>query len=140
MSRWLTVAALVAGLALAAGCGPPDQRTGTKTLNRAMSKAFKRASAAAYRMTTNHTWKGIVAYARVHCHPRGGTPKTARHWSCGVLWRRRFQTRKHTATYGVSVDPRGCFQAASGNFPARLPERVLGRDAANPLVHIRSCP
>jgi hypothetical protein len=140
--RLLAVAAAVAGVALAAGCGHSGPRTNPKTLNPSMSKAFKRASAATYRMTTSRKWKGLVAYARVRCHPDGPEPKTDAgwHWSCRVLWRRRFQTHKHVATYGVSVDRLGCFQAASGDFPRRVPERVLGRDADNPLVHIRSCP
>jgi hypothetical protein len=35
----------------------------------------------------------------------------------------------------------GCFEARSGAFVDRLPERVLGdRLAGNPLVYIRSCP
>jgi hypothetical protein len=35
----------------------------------------------------------------------------------------------------------GCFEARTGAFLGRLPERVLGdRLAGNPLIYIRSCP
>jgi hypothetical protein len=142
--RHLAVVAMAAaGLAMgAAGCGQLEHRTGPQTLDKAMSKAFKRASAAAYRMTTNHADRKLVAYARFRCRPRGPEPKTDADWSwfCKVLWLRRDAVSHHVATYGVSVDKRGCFEAVSGNFAPRLPERVLGREAPNPLVYIRSCP
>jgi hypothetical protein len=141
--RHLAAMAMVGGVALGgAGCSQLDHRTGPKTLDKAMSKAFKRASAAAYRMTTNHADRNVVSYARFSCRPRGPEPKTDADWSwfCKVLWLRRDRPEHHLATYGVSVDKRGCFEAVSANFVPHLPERVLGREAENPLVYIRSCP
>lgn len=141
-ARHLTLVA-VASLALGtAGCQRLDHRTGTQTMDKAMSKAFKRSFAAAYRMTTNHTWKSVVSFARFRCRPRGPEPRTDADWSwfCQVLWRRRGLPAQHFATYGVSVDEHGCFEAVTGSFPPRLHELVLNRSAANPLVYIRSCP
>jgi hypothetical protein len=136
----LATASLVVG---ATGCSQLEHRTGPQTLDKAMSKAFKRAGAAAYRMTTNHADRKIVSYARFRCRPRGPEPKSDADWSwfCKVLWLRRDRPDHRLATYGVSVDARGCFEAVSDNFVPHLPERVLGgRPEPNPLVYIRSCP
>jgi hypothetical protein len=129
----------------AAGCGQRlERRTGRATLERAMSRAFKRHYAAAYRMTTGHARRRIIRHAAVSCRPRGPQPKDAGvawSWSCGVRYYSRRDRRGHVATYGVRVGALGCFEARSGSFEARLPERVLGnRLAKDPLVYIRSCP
>jgi hypothetical protein len=142
--RHLAVLAAVAALAVGAtGCSQLDHRTGPKTLDQAMSKSFKRAGAAAHRMTTNHAFRDVISYARFRCRPRGPEPKGNADWSwfCKVLWLRSDRPGHHLATYGVSVDQRGCFEAVSANFRPLLPERVLGgRLETNPLVYIRSCP
>ena len=136
--------AVAAALAVGAtGCGQLDHRTGPRTMSQAMSKAFKRASAAAYRMTTGHADRDIVRHARATCRPRTPEPAsddTDWSWFCKLLWYRKQRADAHLATYGVFVDGRGCFQAVSGNFPSHLHERVLHRREENPLVYIRSCP
>ncbi len=138
------VAACLAAL-LAAGCGERlDNRTGPQTMDVEMSRAFKRAAAGAFRMRTGRADRHAVRHATVHCRPTAPQPDTeARDWPwfCRVLWYARAARRGRNATYGVMVDPRGCFEARSGDFPYRLPERVLGgRPARNPLVYFRSCP
>jgi hypothetical protein len=135
-------AVLVAGTA---GCGKRyDLRTGPATFERAMSKAFKRNYAAAYRMTTGHANRRIVRHADVRCRPRGAQPDDEGRswpWFCRVRYYTRRDPRPHIATYGVQVGALGCFEARSDAFVDRLPERVLGdRLAGNPLVYIRSCP
>lgn len=140
---WLALAAvLAAGLG---GCGDRfDKRTGKFTLERAVSRAFKRNYAAAYRMSTNHAYRLIVRHADVRCHPEGRPPdddSIAWPWFCRVRYYWRRDARPHLATYGVRVGALGCFEARSGAFVDRLPERVLGnRLKSNPLVYIRSCP
>jgi hypothetical protein len=139
------LAATTAACVLAAGgagCQKLHHRTGQDKLPHAMSKAFKRAYAASYRMTTGRPRSRIIRFARATCRPRGPEPTTDRDWpwTCRILWIRRDRPGAHLATYGVRVDMRGCFQASSASFPARLPERVLHRPARNPLIHFRSCP
>jgi hypothetical protein len=139
----LAAVAAAGTLALgAAGCGQLEHRTGPKTMDLAMSKSFKRSAAAAYRMTTGHPNRSIVRHARTNCRPRGPEPQgDARwRWFCKVLWFQKDRPEGHLATYGLSVDSRGCFEARSADFPLRLRERVLDRPAENPLVYIRSCP
>jgi hypothetical protein len=137
---------LVAVLAAATtGCGKRyDIRTGRATLERAMSKAFKRNYAAAYRMRTGHANRGVIRHAAVRCRPRGPQPDDEGRqwpWHCRVRYYRRHSSRAHIATYGTQVGALGCFEARSSAFVDRLPERVLGhRLAGNPLVYIRSCP
>jgi hypothetical protein len=131
--------------AWAAGCGERfDRRTGPITLERAVSRAFKRNYAAAYRMTTGHAYRLIVRHADVRCRPRGKPPDDEGQpwpWSCRVRWYWRRDPRAHIVTYGVQVGALGCFEARSGAFVDRLPERILGnRLESNPLVYIRSCP
>jgi hypothetical protein len=142
--RRAAVLALGACVALAAGgCGErPDVRIGPRTIDKAMSKAFKRAYAASYRMRTARADEEIVGHARARCRARGPEPADDRTWSwfCRVLWRLRDSGRGGIATYGVQVNDRSCFEATSGNFPPRLVERALERPARNPLVYIRSCP
>jgi hypothetical protein len=140
---WIALIAVLAGSA--AGCGDRfEKRTGKYTLQRAMSRAFKRNYAAAYRMTTNHAFRLIVRHADVRCRPIGKQPENdseAWPWFCRVRYYWRKDPRAHIATYGVRVGALGCFEARSGAFVDRLPERVLGnRLASNPLVYIRSCP
>ena len=124
------------------GCHKLDHRTGPQKLDQAMSKAFKRAYAAYYRMTTGRPRSRIVRSAKTACHPREPAPHSDRGWKwfCAIQWIRRDRTTGGTATYGVEVDPRGCFQASSASFPPRAYELVLHRPAPNPLDHIRSCP
>jgi hypothetical protein len=139
----LAAVALLAGLALAAGgCTKLQHRTDRKTLDGAVSKAFKRSYAAAYRMTTARSRKGIVLFAKVACVPHGPEPRGERAWpwSCRIEWQRRDRDVSHVSRYEVRVDPRGCFDATTSDFPAKLHERKLHRPAPNPLVYIRSCP
>jgi hypothetical protein len=137
----LLVLALAAG---AAGCGTRyEVRTGKATLERAVSRAFKRSYAAAYRMTTGRANRSVLRHADVRCRPRQRQPSDDSrpwHWTCRVLFYRRGDTRGRIATYGLRVGALGCFEARSGAFADRLPERVLSRTASNPLVYIRSCP
>jgi hypothetical protein len=128
-----------------AGCGRRyDVRTGRPTLERAMSRAFKRHYAAEVRMRTGHANKRAVRHADVRCRPLSVQPADDGRpwpWRCRVRWYLRRDHRAHLATYGVKVGSRGCFYARTGAFPARVPERVLGnRPAPNPLLYIRSCP
>ncbi|MDQ6915034.1 MAG: hypothetical protein M3155_04400 [Actinomycetota bacterium] len=139
----IAVAATTLVLALSAGgCTKLSHRTETSSLNKAFSKAFKLSYAAAYRMTTGRSRRGIIGSAKADCHPRGAEPKGDRgwRWACQIEWKRRDRTDRHASSYTVTVDPRGCFQATSANFPVRLYERALHRPARNPLVYIRSCP
>ena len=137
---------LVAVLAAAtAGCGKRYEiRTGRATLERAVSKAFKRNYAAAYRMTTGRANRLVIRHAGVRCRPRTAQPDDegrAWPWFCRVRYYTRRDFRPHIASYGVQVGALGCFEARSDAFVDRLPERVLGdRLAGNPLVYIRSCP
>jgi hypothetical protein len=143
MRQALAVALAVAVALAAGGCAKLEHRTDAKTLDGAVSHAFKRYYAAAFRMTTGHPRGGIVLYAKVRCRTREGEPRGERGWSwlCGIVWQRRDRRTRHPATYRVLVDPRGCFAARSADFPATLRERVLDhRPARNPLVYIRSCP
>ena len=137
--------ALVLAVAVAAaGCGERyDVRTGEWTLDRAMSRAFKRNYAAAYRMRTGQANSGIVRHADVRCRelePQPDEDSRPWRWRCRVRWYLHGSPRAGLATYGVRVDERGCFEARSGAFPNRIPERVLGRAGPDPLVYIRSCP
>jgi hypothetical protein len=142
--RRAPVVALAVTVAVAAGgCAKLEHRTDPKTLDGALSHAFKRHYAAAYRMTTGHARGGIVIYARFRCHPQEAEPRGDRgwRWLCRVVWQRRDRRTRHPSTYRVRVDPQGCFAATSADFPATLRERVLDhRPARNPLVYIRSCP
>jgi len=136
------VLALAAG---AAGCGQRfEVRTGRATLERAVSRAFKRNYAAAYRMTTGHANRRVVRHADVRCRPAAKQPDDEGRpwpWFCRVRFYLRRSPLPHIATYGVNVGALGCFEARSGAFLARLPERVLGgRLADDPLLYIRSCP
>jgi hypothetical protein len=135
--------ALAASLALgAAGCVKLAHRTEAKTLDGAVSHAFKRSYAAAYRMTVGRPRGGIVFYARVACRALEPEPRGERgwRWRCPIVWQRRDRPTRHPSTYSVLVDPRGCFSATTADFPPMLRERVLRRAARNPLVLIRSCP
>lgn len=142
----IAVSGLVCALAAGGvGCGHRlDRRTGRVTLEQALSRAFKRQYAAVYRMSTGHTYRHIVRYARFRCRPLGPQPRNASAgwpWTCRVLYYTRRIPDKHFATYGVRVAAVGCFEARSGAFVERLAERVLDdRFAADPLVYIRSCP
>jgi hypothetical protein len=145
VNRPAAIFVLLAFAATAAGCGKRyETRTGRATLERAVSRAFKRNYAAAYRMSTNHAYRLIVRHADVRCHPEGDPPdddSIAWPWFCRVRYYWRRDARPHLATYGVRVGALGCFEARSGAFVDRLPERVLGnRLEPNPLVYIRSCP
>ena len=145
MSRKAAIFVLLALAASAAGCGQRyEKRTGRATLERAVSRAFKRNYAAAYRMTTGHANRLVIRHADVRCRPRSRQPDDEGRpwpWHCRVRYYRRRDSRPHIATYGVNVGALGCFEARSGAFVDRLPERVLGdRLAGNPLVYIRSCP
>jgi hypothetical protein len=136
---------LVLALApLAAGCGQRYEiRTGRATLERAVSRAFKRSYVAAYRMTTGHAKRNAVRHADVHCRARQRQPDEESkpwHWTCRVRFYQRRSPRPQIATYGLRVSALGCFEGRTAAFPARLYERVLGRSAADPLVYIRSCP
>lgn len=135
---------LLAAALFAAGCGQRyDIRTGRATLERAMSRAFKRAYAAEHRMRTGRAHRLVVRHADVRCSPRGAQPgDDARPWPwrCRVRWYVRGRPEPGIATYGVQVGSRGCFHARSAAFPSRVHERVLDREAGNPLVYIRSCP
>ena len=144
-SRLIALAlASVALAATGAACGTRyDVRTGELTLDRAMSRAFKRNYAAAYRMRTGRANSAVVRHADVRCRPRGEPPSDGSRpwpWRCRVRWYRHGSPRAGIATYGVDVDERGCFQARSGAFPDRIPERALRREGPDPLVYIRSCP
>jgi hypothetical protein len=135
---------LLVAVALA-GCGEKlDNRTGPKTMDVEMSRAFKRAYAGAFRMRTDRADRDAARHAVVRCRPTATQPDADREawpWFCRVLWFVRDRPGGHVATYGVKVESRGCFEARSGDFPRRLPERVLdGRSARNPLVYFRSCP
>jgi hypothetical protein len=114
------------------------------TLDRAMTRAFKRAFAAAHRLETGRADRGIARGVRSRCRRQGPEPvadATPWRWTCQVLWRVRDRgPRFEVATYGVRVDRLGCFEARSGDFPPRLPDKVLGGTARNPLVYFRSCP
>jgi hypothetical protein len=128
-----------------AGCGQRyDVRTGRATLDRAMSRAFKRSYAAAERMRTGRANRLVIRHADVRCRPLARQPDDDARpwpWRCRVRWYLRGRPEPRLATYGVKVGARGCFYARSGAFPARLRERVLGnRLAPNPLLYIRSCP
>ena len=145
MRRKAAIFVLLAFATSATGCGKRyDIRTGRATFERAMSKAFKRNYAAAYRMTTGHANRRIVRHADVRCRPLGAQPDDEGrpwHWFCRVRYYTRRDPRPHIATYGALVGALGCFEARSDAFVDRLPERVLGdRLAGNPLVYIRSCP
>ncbi len=143
MSRAVLALVLAAALAVA-GCGQRyDVRTGELTLERAMSRAFKRNFAAAYRMRTGRAHGKVVRHADVRCRERGPQPSEDSEpwrWACRVRWYVHGSARAGIATYGLRVDERGCFEARSGAFPDRIPERVLGRAGPDPLVYIRSCP
>jgi hypothetical protein len=142
----LAAICLVVGLAGgAAGCGHRlDRRTGKVTLEQAISKAFKRQYAAAYRMSTGHAYRRIIRYASFRCRPLGPEPRDANTgwpWACRARYYTRRVPDKHFATYDVRVDAVGCFKARSDAFIGRLTERALGnRFAADPLIYIRSCP
>ena len=145
MSRKAAIFVLLALAASAAGCGQRfEKRTGRATLERAVSRAFKRNYAAAYRMTTGHANRLVIRHADVRCRPRSRQPDDEGRpwpWHCRVRYYRRRDPRPHIATYGVNVCALGCFEARSGAFVDRLPERVLGeRLAGDPLVYSRSCP
>ncbi|HVE68300.1 MAG TPA: hypothetical protein VNB64_06940 [Solirubrobacteraceae bacterium] len=137
------VVLLVAALGLA-GCGERyDIRTGRATLERAMSRAFKRNYAAQHRMRTGRADRLVIRHADVRCSPRSRQPADearAWPWRCRVRWYVRGRPEPGLATYGVQVGARGCFHARSGAFPDRIHERVLDREGPNPLVYIRSCP
>ncbi|MDX6670123.1 MAG: hypothetical protein QOI91_486 [Solirubrobacteraceae bacterium] len=146
MSRRSIAVAVVLVLALgAAGCGDRQNlRTGRVTLQRAMTKAFKRAFAAEHRLRTGKADRGIALGVRSRCKRQGRQPKseaTPWRWTCQVLWRTRGRgPRFDVVTYGVRVDRLGCFTARSGDFPPRVRDRLLGGTARNPLVSVRSCP
>ena len=144
MRRLALIALALAAAVPAAGCGQRYEiRTGELTLDRAMSRAFKRDYAAAYRMRTGRADARAVRHADVRCRPRGEQPADDGEpwrWRCRVRWYLRDAASARMATYGVRVDRRGCFEARSGAFPDEIPERALGRAGPNPLVYIRSCP
>jgi hypothetical protein len=145
VSRIAATCLVLLSASWAAGCGTRyERRTGPITLERAVSRAFKRHYAAAYRMTTGHANRLIVRHADVRCRPRAAQPDDQDRpwpWLCRVRWYWRRDARAHIVTYGVQVGALGCFEARSGAFVDRLPERILGnRLASNPLVYIRSCP
>ena len=145
MNRPAAIFVLLAFAATAAGCGKRyETRTGRATLERAVSRAFKRNYAAAYRMTTGRANRLVIRHADVRCSPRAAQPDDEGRpwpWFCRVRYYTRRDFRPHIATYGVKVGALGCFEARSGAFVDRLPERVLGdRLVGNPLVYIRSCP
>ncbi len=145
MNRVAAILVLLAFAASAAGCGKRyETRTGRATLERAVSRAFKRNYAAAYRMTTGRANRLIIRHADVRCRPRTAQPDDEGRpwpWFCRVRYYTRRDSRPHIATYGTRVGALGCFEARSDAFVDRLPERVLGdRLAGNPLVYIRSCP
>ncbi|MDX6699551.1 MAG: hypothetical protein QOE65_2948 [Solirubrobacteraceae bacterium] len=127
-----------------AGCGQKyEVRTGRATLERAMSRAFKRSYAASVRMRTGRPDRDAVRHASMRCRPLTRQPKRDGRpwpWRCRVRFYLHGSAEGHKATYGVKVGSRGCFYARSANFPARIPERVLGREGPDPLVYIRSCP
>lgn len=142
--RGVFVLLVLALAALPAGCGTRyDVRTGKLTLDRALSRAFKRDYAAFHRMTTGRADSRLVRHADVRCRPRGPQPDddaTPWRWRCRVRWYLRASPRPRIATYGVRVDERGCFESRSGAFPDRVPDRVRRRRSPNPLAYIRSCP
>jgi hypothetical protein len=143
MRRAAAIVLAVAVALAAGGCAKLTNRTDPQTLDGAVSHAFKRYYAAAYRMTTGHPRGGIIVYAKVRCRALEAEPKGDRGWSwlCRITWQRRDRRVRHPSTYRVSVDRQGCFAARSADFPATLSERVLDhRPARNPLVYIRSCP
>jgi hypothetical protein len=127
-----------------AGCGTRfEVRTGRLTLEKAMSRAFKRSYAAAYRMTTGHARRGVIRHAAMRCRPLTRQPTDegrSWHWFCRVRFYKRRSVRAQLATYGVRVSALGCFEARTGAFPSTLHERVLERTARDPLIYIRSCP
>jgi hypothetical protein len=135
--------ALVAAVALPACYEDLDKRTGKLTLQRAMSRAFKRNYAAAYRMQTGRGNSLIIRHADARCRPRAAEPTDegrAWPWFCRIRYYRRNRAYAELATYGLEVGAKSCFEARSGNFRPRLDEVVLDRTASNPLVYIRSCP
>jgi hypothetical protein len=145
VSRKAAIFVLLGLATWTAGCGKRYEiRTGRTTLERAVSKAFKRNYAAAYRMTTGHANRGVIRHADVRCRPSAVQPDDEGRpwpWFCRVRYYTRRDHRPHIATYGTQVGALGCFEARSGAFVDRLPERVLGdRLAGDPLVYIRSCP
>ena len=145
MNRLAAILVLLAfAAASTAGCGKRYEiRTGRATLERAMSKAFKRNYAAAYRMTTGRANRLVIRHADVRCRPRAAQPDDEGRrwpWFCRVRYytRRDSRAHRHLRHAGGRL---GCFEARSDAFVDRLPERVLGdRLAGNPLVYIRSCP
>lgn len=143
--RLLLLLLVAAGLLAGTGCGEHlDHRTGPETMNVEMSRAFKRAYAGAFRMQTARADRDAIRHAGVRCRPRGPEPTTESRvwpWFCRVLWFRRDSRVGRVTTYGVEVDPYGCFEARTAGFPYRLRERILGgRPARNPLVYFRACP
>jgi hypothetical protein len=137
--------ALAAAVALAlggAGCHKAPHRTSPGALTAALSSAFERAYAAYYRMTTDTAYSKVVRSAQSACVPRGPEPAGGApwRWSCRIVWSRRDLPGRHVASYAVAVDPRGCFEAASSSFPARVIEKVLARPEPDPLTYFRSCP
>ena len=135
-------AAIVLALALA-GCGESlDVRVGDATLDRAVSRAFKRHFEAAVRMSSGQADRGIVRHAGVRCTPYAAEPEDDSEpwrWRCRVLWYLRDSGRPNLATYGLRVDQRGCFEARSGAFPDLRFDRLRDRRSGNPLVYMRSC-
>ncbi len=75
MNRVAAILVLLAFAASAAGCGKRyETRTGRATLERAVSRAFKRNYAAAYRMTTGRANRLVIRHADVRCRPRTAQP------------------------------------------------------------------
>ena len=74
--RRIAASIVLLGFALSAtGCGHRlEHRVGPVTLERAVSRAFKRNYAAAYQMTTGHANRKIIRHAGVRCNPRGKKP------------------------------------------------------------------
>jgi hypothetical protein len=144
VSRYAALAvALVAAVALPGCYDQLDSRTGKLTLQRAMSRAFKRNYAASYRMVTGRADSLIVRHADARCRPRAAEPTEEGRdwpWFCRIRYYRRNRAYAELVTYGVQVGAKSCFEARSGNFPDRVHEAVLDRTASNPLVYIRSCP
>ena len=139
--RSLLCLLLAAAALLAAGCETDPARTSRGLLQREVGAATERALQAEQRMRTGRSAPLDSFFATARCRRGRARRGDGNDWryACTVRFL-RFGGRGGEATYGVRVDPRGCFAASSGDFAAQVFERILARRSPNPLRKVRSCP
>jgi len=136
----VTAASALSAVILPLSGAPTDAPRTSLGLREPLARAFERGWEAQHRMTAARDLRPVRS-ARSRCHALELDPGRDRdqRWSCRIVYATRAGERGH-ADYLMAIEPRGCFVAASGDWPADVFERVLRRRSRNPLVRLRSCP